>query len=151
MTLKACKNMRSKYGRLILAAQHLRTIHRFPRKSKIYIGKNGRTKSCMFVFMDRMLLHQAWNNTYIQRQNVYFIYHIRLGFFIGVSFEKKTHNNIMYHSYCVWCHFIPYWFIWLHRLYKHVHGTRVNVDVVLLTKTHTYIRIHTHTHTHIHT
>lgn len=42
-------------------------------KNENIYWQNGRTKSYVFVSMDRMLLHQAWNNTYIQQQNVCYI------------------------------------------------------------------------------
>lgn len=141
--------MRSKYVRLILATQHLRTIHWFPRKTKIFIGKMVEQRvMCSFLWIECYYIKHG--TTPIYNSRMYVIYHIRLGFFLSaVALKKYAQQYYVSFILCVWCHFISYWFIWLHRLYKHVYMEGANVDVVLLT--HTHIHINTWIHTYIHT
>lgn len=140
--------MRSKYVRLILATQHLRTIHWFPRKTKIFIGKMVEQRvMCSFLWIECYYIKHG--TTPIYNSRMYVIYHIRLGFFLSaVALKKYAQQYYVSFILCVWCHFISYWFIWLHRLYKHVYMEGANVDVVLLT--HTHIHINTWIHTYIH-
>lgn len=139
--------MRSKYVRLILATQHLRTIHWFPRKTKIFIGKMVEQRvMCSFLWIECYYIKHG--TTPIYNSRMYVIYHIRLGFFLSaVALKKYAQQYYVSFILCVWCHFIIY--LDTQAIQTCIHGRSQCWCCFAHTHTHSHKYMDTYIHTYI--